>query len=291
MTWLHDRRLLLPAYCVYLLTVLYLVLSPEAGAAGAGVSGVLSILHSAGLDWVTGGHVEFALNVALFLPFGFLGTLLWRLPWHSWWGLGFAASASLEGFQWAFLPHRSPTVSDLVANSSGALLGAVLAVLCVREVRASERGETARPALLSPWQLVWLAATMIAGVAVLVLSPSSELPTRAVLAVSRMGSEAGGPAWLASTSLWERLLNVLLFVPLGILAALARPGWSLLRWAVVGLAASAAVEVVQWQLLPSRDASAYDILTNTIGMVLGAAVVLALMRLFGRRPTERPDRP
>ena len=81
------------------------------------------------------------------------------------------------------------------------------------------------------------------------------------------------------------LLNVLLFVPLGaVLARLtARPWW----WVVLPAAVvSGVIEVVQGRWL-DREASWADVAANTLGALLGAAVVSLLARAR-RRSASRP---
>jgi hypothetical protein len=65
------------------------------------------------------------------------------------------------------------------------------------------------------------------------------------------------------------LLNVALFVPFG--AGLRMAGWSLLRTGAAAFVVSAAVEVAQ-SIIPGRDPSLSDVVTNSIGGVLGAAL-------------------
>jgi hypothetical protein len=66
--------------------------------------------------------------------------------------------------------------------------------------------------------------------------------------------------------------NLLLFVPIGFLTArrLGRP------WLVVAASAvlSAAIEVGQVSLIPDRDASALDVLTNTTGAAIGVGLTV-----------------
>ena len=66
------------------------------------------------------------------------------------------------------------------------------------------------------------------------------------------------------------LVNVILFAPLG--AALAWRGWSLRRVAVAAVLASGLVETAQL-FIPGRDPSLGDILSNSLGAVVAAAVV------------------
>ena len=125
--------------------------------------------------------------------------------------------------------------------------------------------ERARPA-----GVVGLAA--LAGVGVLLLLPTSALPSELMWLVVNALRSAGAPGWLADVVLWERVLNVLLFVPLGVLGALVRPQWPLSRWVVLGVVLSGALEAVQ-ATMPGRDASLVDVLANAAGLVVGAAAV------------------
>ncbi len=66
------------------------------------------------------------------------------------------------------------------------------------------------------------------------------------------------------------ILNVLLFVPLGIGLGLVRGTRAAV---VIGLLCSVAIELTQFRLIAGRDASLRDVITNTIGAGLGAALV------------------
>jgi VanZ family protein len=72
----------------------------------------------------------------MFVPFGVLALTAYR--WMRVWSAtlaGLVTSGIIEGVQ-LFLPTRFATVSDVVANTAGALLGAVL-VAAVRRARAA----------------------------------------------------------------------------------------------------------------------------------------------------------
>ncbi len=62
--------------------------------------------------------------------------------------------------------------------------------------------------------------------------------------------------------------NVVLFVPLGL--ALARDGFTPGKATMLGAMLSLAIEVLQWRLVPGRDSSLGDLLTNTLGTGGGA---------------------
>ena len=74
-------------------------------------------------------RVEFFLNAAMFAPVVFLAALaLPRHPWANWVVYGFVLSAGVELLQGLFLPPRSAQFEDVVANTLGALVGALVAM-------------------------------------------------------------------------------------------------------------------------------------------------------------------
>jgi len=93
------------------------------------------------------GRVEFLLNAAMFAPIIFLAALTFpRHPWANWVVYGFVASGAVELLQGLYLPPRSAQFVDVVANTLGALVGALGAVpLCGAFRRDSgERGKSDR---------------------------------------------------------------------------------------------------------------------------------------------------
>ena len=75
--------------------------------------------------------------------------------------------------------------------------------------------------------------------------------------------------------LLEAAANILLFVPFG--AALSLRGLSIGKAAGYGLVLSAAVEGAQWLLIPGRTTSLDDVVLNTLGAVMGHALLTRLM--------------
>lgn len=74
-----------------------------------------------------------------------LGALVWRRTnWRDWTAYGFVISFGVEAVQALFLPHRSATFSDVVANTLGGLLGGLLGALVSRLVVESHRLSTSR---------------------------------------------------------------------------------------------------------------------------------------------------
>jgi glycopeptide antibiotics resistance protein len=84
---------------------------------------------------------------------------------------------------------------------------------------------------------------------------------------------ASGELWLnwITYSMLEATANVVIFLPLGF--GLTRLfGLGVFRSTLLALAASGAVELAQLLWLPERVASATDVLYNTLGAMLGAAI-------------------
>ena len=80
---------------------------------------------------VTGpGRVEFVLNAVMFAPVAFLAALTFpRHPWANWVVYALVASMGVELLQGLYLPPRSAQFEDVVANTTGALIGALAAAL------------------------------------------------------------------------------------------------------------------------------------------------------------------
>jgi glycopeptide antibiotics resistance protein len=90
------------------------------------------------------------------------------------------------------------------------------------------------------------------------------------------------PAWVLPEH-YGYLLNVVLFVPLGVLLVVAaRCSW---WWAAcLGTLASVGIEVVQWLWL-ARDGDWRDVVANGLGALLGAAAAgLATRAVIPRAP-------
>lgn len=87
------------------------------------------------------GVLEFSANILFFAVPALLVVLV--VGRRRWWiapVAGFVCSAAIEVTQHLLLPERFGTVSDVIANTLGALAGAAVGVLMVRR-----RERTARP--------------------------------------------------------------------------------------------------------------------------------------------------
>lgn len=71
---------------------------------------------------------------------------------------------------------------------------------------------------------------------------------------------------------FEFCANIALFVPLGVLLALAAPQWSPLAVIGLGCLVSVGIELVQLGI-PSRMSTVSDVIANTTGAALGFLVV------------------
>lgn len=94
----------------------------------------LDFLHRHGIPgWFNYKFVEASANVALFVPLGLVGEL--AFPEKRWWHIGafgLLISACMELGQLLFLHNRFASPLDLVTNTGGAVIGALLAMAWLR---------------------------------------------------------------------------------------------------------------------------------------------------------------
>ncbi|CAN5204620.1 hypothetical protein BH09ACT5_BH09ACT5_09190 [soil metagenome] len=132
-----SRRILSAALVAYTAFVLLVTLSPRmpgTGSVAVLVNAVLGWFHERGLlVGVEYLDIEFLANVGMFVPLGVLTALL--MPRRARWTLlliGTAFSGFIEAYQALFLPGRYPELRDVLSNSTGFLLGAVVTVVIHR---------------------------------------------------------------------------------------------------------------------------------------------------------------
>ncbi|WP_375386200.1 VanZ family protein [uncultured Microbacterium sp.] len=129
---MSERRWVLIGLGVYGAVIIGLLLAPVS------VTGILDLLSSwvrndLGVTSFGSGWIEFAANILMFVPLGFLLTLLLPKPWQGVL-LAIALSIMAEVAQ-IVIPSRQASLRDVLANATGAAIGAALALLVVRRRR------------------------------------------------------------------------------------------------------------------------------------------------------------
>jgi VanZ family protein len=130
--------------------------------------------------------------------------------------------------------------------------------------------------------------------AVVLLAPSSSGPDWVIFHLADALGRLGLPEVLTHPGRVESMLNVVAFVPLGLLGSLLwpRPSWR--DWTAVGFVVSFLVEVVQAVALGARQATNADVVANTLGMLVGALLALVVRRVLTPPASEGgadlPDR-
>ncbi|MEV8000942.1 VanZ family protein [Pseudarthrobacter oxydans] len=102
------------------------------------LAALLKFLHSHGIPaWLNYRFVEASANVALFVPVGVVSSF--AFPSWPWWRIGafgLLISGCMELGQLLFLHNRFPSALDLVTNTSGSVIGALLAAAVLERLRA-----------------------------------------------------------------------------------------------------------------------------------------------------------
>lgn len=94
-------------------------------------------------SWITYDRLEFAANMAMFLPVGLFFLLLFGR--RLWWLailLSFALTVGIEFVQ-LFLPNRVSDLRDILSNTSGATIGVFLGLALT--ARGARRRRSAQP--------------------------------------------------------------------------------------------------------------------------------------------------
>lgn len=81
-------------------------------------------------------RTEFILNVLILVPLSFLAAMVWRrVKWQEWTAYVFIFTFGVEMVQ-SLRPGRSAAYSDVVANTLGGVIGAVLGAVVLRDARS-----------------------------------------------------------------------------------------------------------------------------------------------------------
>lgn len=96
--------------------------------------------------WMTwGDRVEMILNALMFAPFAALASIAFpRHPWGNWVAYAFLGSGFVEVVQAFVLEPRSAQYVDVVANTLGGVLGAVISLPVTHWLRRSSRSGSPR---------------------------------------------------------------------------------------------------------------------------------------------------
>ena len=112
--------------------------SPVDGPVQGELASILSFLHTHGIPrWFNYKFVEAAANVMLFIPLGVVAWLAFREK--RWWQIGafgLIVSGCMELGQLLFLHNRFATLQDIVTNTGGAVIGALLAIAALKQLQA-----------------------------------------------------------------------------------------------------------------------------------------------------------
>ncbi len=136
--WISGAAIIV--YGAIVATILFWPTPVDRGYDGL-IKAALSALHERGLpSWYGYPQLEFSANIAMFIPLGFF--ISFALARRFWWvaivaSAGFSAVAEL--LQGALLPQRFSSLGDVIANTTGAIIGAALALLIRLLVRARDR--------------------------------------------------------------------------------------------------------------------------------------------------------
>ncbi len=139
---LRPARILLAVYSVLLAIALF---SPSSDRQ-SGMVGWLS--HNLATLGVPGVLIQFdrlevVMNAAIIVPVTLLGTFIRpSASWRDWTAFAFVAAVSVEAIQGLLLPGRQASYSDVVANTAGALVGALLGAVLIRLIGPMLRSRT-----------------------------------------------------------------------------------------------------------------------------------------------------
>ena len=126
-----GRGILYLVTAAYLAFIAWLTLGPQPtnpstrGFFDSVIAVVNSVVPSLGFDY---NDLEFLGNIAIFVPIGFLFVAIFGRRF--WWVallIGVAMTCSIEWTQ-EYLPTRVPDIRDIIANSTGTVIGVLLAI-------------------------------------------------------------------------------------------------------------------------------------------------------------------
>lgn len=145
-----GRALLWGLVCLYVAAVAFIVFWPthvDSGESGETLARILADGHARGWlpGWFGYGQVEWLSNVVMFVPGGLLFTWLLR-PARTWLVPlgGLACTLAIETTQ-HFMPGRTSSPLDVLANTLGCAIGWVLALALVKVTEKPNQNTETRP--------------------------------------------------------------------------------------------------------------------------------------------------
>jgi glycopeptide antibiotics resistance protein len=126
---------------VYAALLVFIVMWPSSVIASESVWRAWWALQGLGApEWVTQRKIEFGMNILLFMPLSFLGSVFRpRWGWTMWLLTGLFVTTSIEMFQLLVLPGRTAAWEDILANTLGAVAGYALVTMTRGVARAGRR--------------------------------------------------------------------------------------------------------------------------------------------------------
>jgi len=117
-----------PLLLLYVLVLVVALFSPSSDTQSGLVDDLARVLDPVlPASWLGFTRLEVLCNVAIIAPVSLLGSIAWpRSRWQDWTAYGFLAAIVVELLQGLVLPGRDASFSDIVANGSGALVGALI---------------------------------------------------------------------------------------------------------------------------------------------------------------------
>lgn len=127
-----------------------------------------------------------------------------------------------------------------------------------------------------------LLAAYVALVAFIVFQPVPDLASGTVWDVTTLLHDLGLDPVRVTGARVEFVLNALMFAPIPFLGSLGFPRVRWADWVVACFVGSFAIEVLQGSFLEARSAQYVDIVSNTLGGLVGAVASLLVGRVVGR---------
>lgn len=280
-------------------TIAFIVLTPAPPAEEAQewLGRWLDRMHNTGRlpDVVTFDRIEWLANVVMFTPFGaFLAAAV--RPALRLTAVPMAAATSLAiEFAQRFIPNRVPSAYDVLANTLGGLLGLLILIAVTTVIRPTAPGDTFGAMVAAAYRRamagrrlsrgvrvaagILLAITLIVvGAIVWTPGPPAAASQEALAGWISAHHETGALPSAVTFARIEWLANIVMFIPLGLFTAAVLPPLRRIWVLPATLALSSVIELAQNEWLPSRVASLYDVIANTLGATIGFVMLVWVTR-------------